>query len=91
MNESVDNNFILQFISSPKFISEVRKNTEGTVREYLFYDNFSNIIIPLPSDKAEQTVIGNFFCKLDNQIANQQTKLDILKQLKAAYLQKMFI
>jgi type I restriction enzyme S subunit len=39
----------------------------------------------------EQVAIGKFFQNLDEQIAIQQTKLDKLKQLKSAYLQKMFI
>jgi Restriction endonuclease S subunits len=39
----------------------------------------------------EQTAIGNFFLALDKQITAQQAKLAKLKQLKSAYLQKMFI
>ena len=47
-----------------------------------------NIFLPsLP----EQTVIGNFFQNFDNQITAQQQKLSQLKQLKSAYLQKMFV
>jgi len=39
----------------------------------------------------EQIAIGNFFHNLDNQITSQAQKLEQLKQLKAAYLQKMFV
>ncbi|MCL1882555.1 MAG: restriction endonuclease subunit S [Defluviitaleaceae bacterium] len=39
----------------------------------------------------EQATIGTFFCKLDNAIVMQQTKIDQLQLLKAAYLQKMFV
>jgi len=39
----------------------------------------------------EQIAIGNFFRNLDNQIATQSQKVEQLKQLKAAYLQKMFV
>ena len=91
MDESVDNGFVLQYIMSPEFITEVRKNTEGTVREYLFYENFANIAFPFAPIKAEQAAIGNFFRNIDEQILDQQSKLDKLKQLKSAYLQKMFI
>ena len=40
---------------------------------------------------AEQSTIGNFFCTLDEQITAQAKKLEQLKKLKSAYLQKMFI
>ena len=51
---------------------------------------FEEMPIPFPS-LSEQKAIGELFHNLDNQIVAQQTKLDNLKQLKSAYLQKMFI
>ena len=39
---------------------------------------------------AEQTKIGSFFKQLDDTIAFHQRKLDLLKQQKKGYLQKMF-
>ncbi|KUP21140.1 restriction endonuclease subunit S [Paenibacillus sp. DMB5] len=51
---------------------------------------FEEMPIPFPSI-AEQTVIGNFFCSLDEQITVQAAKLEQLQQLKTAYLKKMFI
>jgi len=54
------------------------------------FNNLSLYETRLPS-LPEQTAIGNFFKNLDDQIAAYQTKLDKLNQLKAAYLQKMFI
>jgi len=47
-----------------------------------------DVIIPA---LHEQIAIGNFFRSLDEQITIQQQKLDKLKRLKSAYLQKMFI
>jgi type I restriction enzyme S subunit len=38
----------------------------------------------------EQTKIGSFFAQLDNTIALHQRKLDLLKEQKKGYLQKMF-
>jgi len=40
---------------------------------------------------CEQIAIGNFFRNLDTQTTAHQIKLDKLKQLKTAYLQKMFV
>lgn len=50
---------------------------------------FIEMPIPYPLI-VEQEKIGNFFDQLDNTIALHQRKLDLLKQLKQAYLQKMF-
>ena len=90
LNRSVDNRFALQFIKSDDFIKEVRKNTEGSVREYLFYENFSNIRLPLPPTLSEQTAIGSFFQELDQLITLQQRELEILKIMKSALLKAMF-
>ncbi|EHJ07417.1 restriction endonuclease subunit S [Staphylococcus simiae] len=51
---------------------------------------FEQIKIYLPSYQ-EQTKIGNFFSKLDNLIEKQSYKIDLLKQRKKAFLQKMFV
>lgn len=91
MSEELDNNFILQYIKSGIFISEVKKNTEGSVREYLFFENFKNLKFPYTSNKDEQIQIGNFFKHLDEVITLQEQELDALKQTKKAFLQKMFV
>ncbi|WP_148783980.1 restriction endonuclease subunit S, partial [Enterococcus faecium] len=75
MSEDLDNEFILQFIKSPTFIKEVKRNTEGSVREYLFYENFANIKFPFTRNKEEQQKIGAFFKQLDDTIALHQRKL----------------
>lgn len=91
MSEVLDNEFILQFIKSKFFIDEVRRNTEGSVREYLFFENFKNIKFPYTSNKDEQAKIGNFFKQLDDTIALHQRELNSLKSLKKSLLQQMFI
>ncbi|RXW94270.1 restriction endonuclease subunit S [Enterococcus faecium] len=46
------------------------------------------VIIPL---KSEQQKIGNFFKQLDDTITLHQRKLDLLKEMKKGFLQKMFV
>ncbi|MGX7288968.1 restriction endonuclease subunit S [Enterococcus devriesei] len=90
MSDDLDNEFILQYIKSPIFIKEVRRNTEGSVREYLFYENFSNIKVPYTKSIEEQKLIGKLLRHLDNTIALHQRKLDLFKKMKQGYLEKMF-
>ncbi|WP_368553586.1 restriction endonuclease subunit S [Enterococcus faecalis] len=91
MEDNLNNDFILQFIKSPAFVREVKRNTEGSVREYLFYENFANIKFPYTKNIKEQQKIGAFLKKIDDTITLHQNKLTQLKSLKKSYLQNMFI
>ena len=90
MDDRLDNEFILQFIKSNNFINEVIKNTEGSVREYLFFENFKNVRFPYVSNIEEQIKIGVLFKQLDNTINLHQRQLDNYKDLKKAMMQKIF-
>lgn len=54
------------------------------------YDAFMGINISIPS-VDEQKSITSFFKKLDRNIALQEQKIESLKQMKKAFLQKMFV
>ena len=84
-----NSDFFLQYLNS-SIDKKVALEAEGTGQKVLSLKKFKNIDVIVPI-LAEQTAIGNFFRNLDEQIANQQTKLEKFKQLKAAYLQKMFV
>ena len=50
-----------------------------------------NTDVSYPDDSGEQSEIGQFFIRLDNLITLHQRKLDKLKNLKKAFLEKMFV
>ena len=54
------------------------------------YDDFMNIHISTPNYE-EQILMSAFFRKLDENIALHQRKLDLLKEQKKGFLQKMFV
>ena len=54
------------------------------------FEAFMGIKMLIPT-KAEQVAISKFFKSFDENIIAQQEKLDQLKRLKVAYLQKMFV
>lgn len=91
LDKSINNDYALLFIKSPEFNKEVRRNTEGSVREYLFYENFANIRIPIPPTFEEQQAIGSYFSNLDNLINSYQEKISQLETMKKKLLQDMFI
>ena len=51
---------------------------------------FKQIIFTIPKSQEEQQKIGNLFHELDHTIALHQRRLDLLKEQKKGYLQKMF-
>ena len=54
-------------------------------------DVFVQMPITYPSDKREQQKIASFFSTLDAQISLQEQRLEKLKQIKSACLDKMFV
>ena len=90
ISEKIDNKYILQYIKSSEFTKEVKRNTEGSVREYLFFENFCNVRFPYSINIKEQKKIGNLFERLDKLITLHQRKLEQLEQLKNTLLSKMF-
>ena len=66
-------------------------SVQGTSIKGITKDELLNRIISVPRLEKEQISIGNFFYMFDKQIATQESKLNQLKKLKVAYLQKMFV
>ncbi|MDH5115251.1 restriction endonuclease subunit S [Lactococcus lactis] len=68
---------------------KVANDTSGTKMPRSDWKNVSSTDFAIPS-KDEQKQIGAFFKQLDNTIVLHQRKLDLLKEQKKGYLQKMF-
>ena len=80
----LDNKFLKQFYSTVKW-----QGLEGSTIKRLYNKNILDTDISIPST-IEQNKIGMFFEQLDDTIALHQRKLDLLKEQKKGYLQKMF-
>lgn len=83
-----NSDFFLNMLNST-IKKEVAIEAEGTGQKVLSLKKFKNINVILPENK-EQEEIGNFFKQLDDMIALLQQELDILKQTKQGFIQKMF-
>ncbi|MEQ7275251.1 restriction endonuclease subunit S [Enterococcus thailandicus] len=85
-----DNSYlIVQWLRKQKdtIISTYLQGGQGNLSGSIVKD----LVITLPQDREEQNKISTFFKQLDDTINLHQTKLEKLKQLKKAFLQKMFI
>lgn len=72
---------------------EYRQRTlcdEGAAQPNLSARNLAGFIIPVPSIE-EQKAISHFYEKLDETLKLQQKQLQTLKNLKQAFLEKMFV
>ncbi|WP_176744579.1 MULTISPECIES: restriction endonuclease subunit S, partial [unclassified Staphylococcus] len=57
---------------------------------HLYNSDIKKLEFFLPKEISEQEKIGNFFSKLDRQIELEEHKLELLKQQKKGYMQKIF-
>lgn len=89
-NELIDDSFFNHFLKTDFFNTSVLRMGEGGVRVYLFYENFSEITINIPS-LSEQTKIANFLSAIDEKINRVQAQTDAATQWKKGLLQKMFV
>ena len=86
----IDSNFIHLNITTLNGQQQIDNNQAGGGREGLNFKQIAKIVFYFPT-LQEQNAISNLYRHLDAQIVNQQVKLDNLKLIKAALLQKMFV
>ena len=83
------NEFLFQSLGRMKQNGYWTKLSTGSTFESINSNDIKEAQILLPS-LEEQQKIGTFFKTLDNTITLHQRKLDLLKEQKKGYLQKMF-
>ncbi|MDT2000419.1 restriction endonuclease subunit S [Carnobacterium maltaromaticum] len=87
--KNTDAKFDYYLIQADKY-QKVANDTSGTKMPRSDWKLVSNTLFLIPK-KDEQTKIGEFFKQLDNTIALHQRELDILKETKKGFLQKLFV
>lgn len=88
-----DSSFIECSVRRPDFISKLAMQTEGTVTKLktLKPESFLYMCVMIAPTIDEQQKIANYFTSLDRQITLQTQRLEKLKQIKSACLDKMFV
>lgn len=76
-------------LNSPSFHNQLLPHIQGTKISSISKNALSSTSIFLPS-LPEQRAIASYFTALDAQITLQRERLEKLKQIKAACLEKMF-
>ena len=91
MRPKIDAEFLMCFLQTDSFVKVVLDNCTGTSYPAINSNDLSNLEIVLPASDDEQRRIGSFISNLDNLITLHQRKLEKLKILKKACLEKMFV
>ena len=89
-DKETHNPFLSYWFKTPMFKKLIELYQEGGVRLYFFYDKLCQCHFRRPC-LAEQQKIASYFTSLDKQISLQEARLEKLKQIKSACLDKMFV
>ena len=95
LEDTVCDDYILYLFETSTWHKEVSMRASEGARNHgllnIGAEDFLDIDIWVPNDKAEQHQIASYFRNLDIQISEQEKRLEKLKQIKAACLDKMFV
>ncbi|WP_227005693.1 restriction endonuclease subunit S [Leuconostoc citreum] len=83
--------FLGYYVNSNIYHRQLLKLMQGSKISSISKGNLQKTLVSFPKDFEEQQKIGSFFKQLDETIALHQRKLDLLKEQKKGYLQKMFV
>lgn len=89
-DDTICDKFLLYWFKTDIFQKMIEQFQEGGVRLYFFYDKMCKCSLMRPS-LAEQQAIASYLTSLDRQISLQSQRLEKLKQIKSACLDKMFV
>ncbi|MDY5827924.1 MAG: restriction endonuclease subunit S [Candidatus Limisoma sp.] len=92
-NENICSAFFSYYFKTSDVIKIFRLHSQGLTKDTwnLKYPMFSLIELYFPNNPIEQQKIADYFTNLDRQISLQGQRLEKLKQIKAACLDKMFV
>ena len=89
--DGINPNFFLEYVCRENFYKYQGNIANGSRKaKRIHADTFFDMPITIPNFE-EQQKIGSFFKQLDDTIALHQRKLDLLKEQKKGFLQKMFV
>ena len=85
-----DASFLFRFIQSERFwyYSNISSGSKMPRADWAFVSKGNYLV---PKNREEQRQIGTLFSHLDSLITLHQRKLDALKKIKSALLEKMFV
>ena len=90
-NKRLSHKYLYAVFHSESFQNEMQTKAAQSTRPYIGISAQQNLTISLPCSTKEQQRIGEYFASLDTFITLHQRKLEKLKKIKKAMLEKMFV
>ena len=95
IDNSISSDYLTHFFDTNLWHKEVAERAAEGARNHgllnIGANDFLDINIWKPESKAEQQAIASYFTSLDRQISLQSQRLEKLKQIKSACLDKMLV
>ena len=92
--DNTDSDFIVSYYEADRWHKAIQMIAAEGARNHgllnIAPDDFFNTELTVPLDVIEQQRLGSLFRRLDHLITLHQRKLDALKKIKSALLEKMF-
>ena len=90
-NSDINADFLFHVLRNPHFERAMIDAGQGAAQKNIRNDDVLNYAFFLPVEKDEQNIIAHYFNRLDNLITLHQRRCKVLKNLKSALLNKMFV
>ena len=95
IDNSISSDYLTHFFDTNLWHKEVAERAAEGARNHgllnIGANDFLDINIWKPESKAEQQAIASYFSSLDRQLSLQSQRLEKMKQIKSACLDKMFV
>ena len=95
LSKDIDHDYVIYFFETMLWHNEVAMRAAEGARNHgllnIGADDFLDIQTIVPPTLSEQRKIASFFVHLDKQIAIAQQRLDLLRRIKSACLDEMFV
>lgn len=95
LSNDVDHNYVIYFFETMLWHNEVAMRAAEGARNHgllnIGADDFLDIQILVPPTLSEQCKLASFFVHLDKQIELAQHRLELLRRIKSACLDEMFV
>ncbi|UQF71319.1 restriction endonuclease subunit S [Vagococcus lutrae] len=85
------NDFLAILLKSPIVFNSLSALSSGGTAKGVSQRSLKALSVVVPNSIKEQQKIGTFFKQLDDTIALHQRQLEVLKNMKTSFLQKMYI
>lgn len=89
-SDLLSNDYLIHYLRSAPIAKQFYNENKGGTQKFIALGNIRALIIRKPTNSLEERKIINFLSNLDKKIQLQEEKIDLLKEQKNGFMQKIF-